>query len=176
GDIYVGRFDNQLQRTFYQGWKSIHGLKYETLELANGITLFVSTPVSSRASDLDILAESDINNLFAQIQVGNRDQYTMFGDSIYPDDRSHIRTYNLVNNTYMKSIRIANEWHYGELVNLFPFMDYRCNMKMLADRKIKMYYYVCTILRNCHTCLYGNATSDYFRPVALPNLSAYISN
>ena len=35
------RWDPAIQRAFYNGWKSMHGLKIQTLDLPNGMNFFV---------------------------------------------------------------------------------------------------------------------------------------
>jgi hypothetical protein len=37
----AARFDESVQRAFYNGWKSIYGLKHQTIDYAHGITVEV---------------------------------------------------------------------------------------------------------------------------------------
>ena len=46
----------------YNGWKSIHGLKHQTVDIAHGLTIDLHGPMSLRRNDLTLLRESDIVN------------------------------------------------------------------------------------------------------------------
>ena len=69
------RWIDNVQRAFYNGWKSIHGLKHQTLDIAHGITIDLFGPTSLRRNDLKLLAESDINDRIAASEAGNEKQY-----------------------------------------------------------------------------------------------------
>ena len=78
-----------MQRSFYNGWKSIHGLKHQTVDIAHGITIDLYGPMSLRRNDLTLLRESNIVNRLREVQDGQADQYVMFGDSAYKK-QSHL--------------------------------------------------------------------------------------
>jgi len=46
------RWNNDIQRAVYNGWKSIHGLKHQTVENALGFTIDVFGPVPLRGNDM----------------------------------------------------------------------------------------------------------------------------
>ena len=71
----------------------------------------------------------------------------------------------------MSEVRVAVEWLFGDIVNYFKFIDYKKNLKIGLSSVGKMYL-VCAILRNALTCLYGNATSEFFR-LDPPTLADY---
>jgi hypothetical protein len=90
----AARWDESIQRAFYNGWKSIHGLKHQTVDNAYGVTVDICGPTSLRRNDLAVLRVSNINGRMAELQ---RDleaplQSQMFGDSIYLE-QSHLKTY-----------------------------------------------------------------------------------
>jgi hypothetical protein len=94
GPAYDGpgapRFDPLLQQAFYNGWKKIHGLKWETLCFPNGLAGFMWGPCSARHNDLYSLLHSNLNDILLNIQAGNPLQYVMYGDAIFPV-LSHLR-------------------------------------------------------------------------------------
>jgi hypothetical protein len=49
------RWDADIQRAFYNGWKSIHGLKHQTVDDAFGFTEDIEGPCSLRRNDLAVL-------------------------------------------------------------------------------------------------------------------------
>ena len=53
------------------------------------------------------------------------------------------------------------EWGFGKISQLFAYLDFKKNLKLL--------------LINCHTCLYGSVTSSFFN-VEPPSLEVYLSN
>jgi hypothetical protein len=170
------RWDCNIQRAFYNGWKSIHGLKHQTVDIAHGFTIDMLGPTSLRRNDLRLLGLSQVNERLAEIQEGECIQSIMFGDSIY-HFLSHLRTYfstnpnvrqKLENHAY-KSVRIAIEWNYGHTANLFSYLRNLEKLKVMDGDEdvVCRVYLVCTLLRNCHTALYGCQSSRYF-DIAIP--------
>ena len=61
----------------------------------------------------------------------------------------------------MSSLCQSVEWGFGKLLQLFPFLDYKKNLKLFLQPVAK-YYMVANLLANAHTCLYGSQISNYF--------------
>jgi hypothetical protein len=82
-----------IQEAFYNGWKSIHGLKWQTFDLPNGMTADIWGPLSLRRSDLWMLRQSNLNARLRHCQrfVPAIHQKCTYGDSIFPWN-SHIRS------------------------------------------------------------------------------------
>lgn len=161
GGPLAERWSNWIQMAFYNGYKHHHGTKWQTLESPTGMCVDMYGPRSFRRSDLTLLANSGINNklLEAQADLPHEDQKCAYGDGIYPT-LSHILSRQ--GNDGMSAIRIANEWDYGITANLFPFIKWRAQQKLLKHHDISLYYFVATQLRNLSCCLYGNLTATYF--------------
>jgi hypothetical protein len=60
------RWDIDIQRAFYNGWKSIHGLKHQTFDLAYGMTADMYGPASLRRNDLYLLRRSSVSERRSQ--------------------------------------------------------------------------------------------------------------
>jgi len=60
------RWECNLQRAFYNGWKSIHGLKHQTVDIAHGFTVSMYGPTSVRRNDLKLLGLSQVRLLFVR--------------------------------------------------------------------------------------------------------------
>lgn len=88
----AARWDPLIQRAIYNGWKSIHGLKHQTVDNDFGFTVDMFGPTSLRRNDLVLLRESDINNRLAAVKVNDIVQFITFGDSAYKR-RSHLTSY-----------------------------------------------------------------------------------
>ena len=64
-------------------------------------------------------------------------------------------------NAPMSSVRISEEWLFGDLINYFKFLNCKKNLKIGMSSIGKMCI-VCALLHNAHACLYGNKTSSFF--------------
>jgi len=56
-------------------WKSIHGLKHQTVDNALGFTIDVFGPVPLRGNDMSLFRESNINQ-----RMGKFGEYKIFGN------------------------------------------------------------------------------------------------
>ena len=87
------RWEDVIQRAFYNGWKSVHGLKHQIVDIAHGFTIDMYGPTSLRRNNLVLLRESNINHRVPILQIGEPDmQLKIFGGSIYPH-LSHVYAY-----------------------------------------------------------------------------------
>ena len=90
---------------------------YNILELcllvdnAFGITVDLCGPTSLRRSDLHLLRDSAINDRLAHVQLGEELQYTIFGDSAYPE-LSHLGSYQGRSRAYCSAMKkVHNTLH-----------------------------------------------------------------
>lgn len=162
-----------VQRVFYNGWLASCGMKYGTVEAPCGLTVFASSGLSSRHSDLTWLAESNINGKLERLQLDNGippdNLFKMYGDSIFPWMSCLLSSYKgeniseieILENAVMSSCREHVEWHYGEIKTLFPFVDYP-NKQQLLRTPVRETFVTTMFLRNCYVCLNENKTSKYF--------------
>jgi hypothetical protein len=166
------RWSDDIQRAFFNSWKSIHGLKHQTVDIAHGLTVDMIGPTSLRRNDMHLLGESRVNARLQHVQALDLYQLIIFGDSAYKRD-THIMSYmhegddGLIEdfarwNHAMKGVRISIEWNYGHTASLFPYVARRSKLKVLSSDEVSKVYTVCTILRNFHAILYGCQTSNYF--------------
>ena len=176
------RHDDLVQRAFYNGWKSVFGLKTQTVDNAFGMTVDMYGPVSLRRNDLALFRDSEINDCFAELQTGNPVQCRIFGDSAYKTPMSHVNTYlsrsDMPNaaklyNYALKSVRISIEWNYGFTSNLFKYFQNFDKLRLLGSNTVTMTYVVATLFRNFYICLYGGQTSNYFN-INIENPSLFL--
>lgn len=172
GGANAARWDPNIQRAFYNGWKSKTGLKHQTVDDAFGFTMDCYGPTSLRRNDLVLLRESDINDIFARLQLAAEIDYVIFGDSAYKR-QSHLRSYYSERefeeadglprwNRHMKRLRISIEWNYGHQGSMFRYLTTHFKMKILSSSSTTKVFIVTTLLRNLHTGYYGSQTSRYF--------------
>lgn len=102
-----------------------------------------------------MLRESGLNGKLADLQEGNAFQGKAYGDAAYAI-LSHIdRGFRGVDltpaqkayNRELSAVRITVEWSFGLIVGLFPFVDFRKNLKLMLS-PIGKYYAVSAILTN----------------------------
>lgn len=175
---------DEAQEAFYNGWKKIHALKYQTLTAPCGMVMDMFPNTSGRRSDLLTLRRSQINTKLNDLQTNFEYQTTAYGDSIYPDFMTNIRRKNKnfpntpqdhFENEVMKKLSVSIEWLYGRVSSLWGYLDFRNNAKVKAGgANIAKVYPVATLLTNMHCCLHGNTCSSFFN-APLPSLEQYMT-
>jgi hypothetical protein len=166
----AARWDDLVQRAFYNDWKSVHGLKHQTVDDAFGFTEDMYGPTSLCRNDLTLLRKSNINGRLDVLQANAVLQYIVMGGSVYRT-RSHITSYLIAAdnidgyvawNRQMKKVRKSIVWNYGHTATLFKYLQNKRKMKLLASTTVSKVYTVCTLLRNLHIGCYGCQTANYF--------------
>lgn len=149
--------------------------------LPNGIIGNLFGPVNGRRHDGYVLAKSGLLNKVEQKFNRFQNPPYMYSDSGYP-----LRKYLIVPfkgivsrrkkrvNKRMSKLRVTVEWGYAKVIQLFPFLDFKKNIK-IYKQQVGNYYKVGTLLTNCHTCLYGSQVSEYFE-CDPPELEVYLGN
>jgi len=169
------------QRSVYSRDKKIHCLKYQTLELPNGLILHCSVGDDGRRGDGYILRRSGLIP-FLQNDPLLRD-FQVLGDSAYPNCDVMVSIYKgrrlppaaVAFNSVMCPIRTCVEWGYEKIVRYWAFLDFKKQMKIQKSLIIPMWH-LAIFLTNCVTCARGgNQISKYFN-IAPPSLEEYISN
>ena len=163
---HAARWSDKVQQSFYNGWKSVHGLKHQTCDIAHGITVDISKAHSLRRNDLYLLRDSKVNEQLQRLT----DLY-IFGDSAYKV-HSNISSYVPAAaveaagfekwNYAMKSVRIAIEWNYGYTANLFRYAQTTDKLRILGSKSVSRMYTVVTLLRNMRVMMRGGQSSVYF--------------
>ncbi|XP_023221108.1 protein ALP1-like [Centruroides sculpturatus] len=169
------------QRVVFSGHKRIHCLKFQSVVTPDGMIANLFGPIEGRRHDSGMLRESNLLEHLAAIPCSeNGTQFVLYGDSGYPL-RQHLITpfrgasltpEQQVFNSRMSSVRECVEWVFGKIIQKFAFLDLKKNLKLFLQPVGKLYI-VGALLTNCHTCLYGSATSDYFNCLP-PKLDEYL--
>jgi len=71
----------------------------------------------------------------------------------------------------MRSLRIAAEWGFAKVTNLFAYLDLPRGLRIWLS-PIGLYYRVAVLFTNAHSCNYSNQASEYFNCPA-PTLNEY---
>jgi hypothetical protein len=165
GGANAVRWSGKVQESFYNGWKSVHGLKHQSGDIAHGITVDLSEPHSLRRNDLYLLRQSGLNEQMRVLCL-----LYIFGDSAYKVQSnltSYISEATLKGpfskwNMAMKSVRIAIEWNYGYSASLFKYIADTDKLHILGSVATSQVYTVVTLLRNMRVFMKGGQSSVYF--------------
>ena len=154
---------------------------FQSVVCPNGLIANLYVPIAGRHHDAFMLFES---NLIPMLQAKFRAPhiFTLYGEPAYPLRQHLLAPYRgaVLNpaqklfKKQMSKVRISVEWAFGKVVQYFAFLDFRKNLKILLQ-PIGKYYMIGVLLVNCHTCLYGSTTSDYFC-MSPPDLHTYLIN
>ena len=170
------------QKPFYNGHKRYHGLNYQTIATPDGLIAHMYGPVEGCRHDSGMLRESGLCTQLEQLPLApDGGIYCIYGDPAYPLRPQLLAPFKGANlteeqqefNKQMSAVRVSVEWAYAKVVQLFAFVDFKKNLKLLLQ-PIATYYYVAVLLTNCHTCLRGNETSKLFG-VNPPTLEEYLA-
>ena len=139
-------------------------------------------PIEGRRHDAYMLSESGLLGKLRALNTPNGQPYLVYGDPAYgltrnivsPFRSQHITPAEQEFNSAMSAVRVSVEWTFGKVIQLFAYLDFKKNQKVLLQ-PIGKYYIVGAILTNCHTCLYGSQTSQFFN-VHPPTIEVYLTN
>jgi len=177
------RNDPNLQRAWYNGWKKLHGLKWQTVDLPNGMNAHVWGACSVRHNDIWMLNNSNLNAIIAAAQMDQPHQYCIYGDSayatLYQSHRRARHNYDDLNdrenieNRVMSSLRETIEWDYGDVARYFPFVKVKQVLKM-RRMPVADIYLTAMIMRNALNTIKPNNTAIYYsnRPPTLAQWTA----
>lgn len=174
---------NVNQRSCYSGHKRMHCLIYQTLTTPDGLIFALHGPVEGRRHDLTLLRQSGWEGQLSDILQVNGDQFYVYADSAYM-----LRPYMIVPycamgasveqmafNAAMSSVRVAVEWNYKDLKQVWATNDYA---RLLKVRKapVAILYKASALLLNMRTCLYkGGQVGSYFA-VEAPSWHEYLTS
>lgn len=149
-----------------------------------GIIICLYGPVPGSFHDARMLYESRLVELMRKSEVWTPTPGTgfhLYGDQAYKScpqiigpTRHNVSALQKSCNSKMSSLRISVEHGFGKVLSNFAFNAYSENLK-LGLQPIGKYFLVSAFLANCHTCLNGSQTSDYFL-VQPPHLTEYITS
>lgn len=114
------RVDNSVQQAWFTGWKKLHGLKWQTVILANGMDFEVWGPSSARHNDTFTLNRSRILEKLAALQADRPLKYKIHGDSAYVDEELLV-----TGGGRGMSVRESIEWSYKDVKTLWKYCDYK---------------------------------------------------
>jgi nuclease HARBI1 len=171
---------SRYQKQAYNGHKRVHALKFQSVSAPDGIIIDLTGPWEGRRHDCGMLRESELLQRLEHISgtIGNA---YIYGDPAYPISpllqvpykESSLSEEESEFNNRMSKVRVSVEWCFGKVISLFPFVDFKKNLKIYLQPVGKLYF-VAVLLTNMHTCAYGSLTSTFFT-VTPPTLTTYLN-
>ena len=154
-----------IQRSYYNGWKSTHGIKWQTVGLPNGMMFHAWGPVSCRHNDCRTLDASDIKRQMKALQESHVDKYVFNGDSAFFADeciRSRHRGDNrserdILEVDSMSKCRQSIEWDYGQIGQLWKTIIYKKGLQ-LRKQPVCSVVTLAFLLSNAYNCMNANIT------------------
>ena len=154
------RVAKEVQEAWWNGWKKLHGMKWQTLILACGMDFHVWGPLSCRRNDLTFLAQSGVQRKLVELfDEFNEIIFHIFGDSAYfPGDV--MDTHDSIPGRGMSSVRETIEWTYKDDKGLWKYTDYE-HVLQLNKQPVAKIYFICMLLRNAYVTLHGSCSISY---------------
>ena len=166
------RVPTEIQEAWYNGWKKLHGMKWQTVILANGMDLNVYGPLSVRRNDLTALDKSNIERNLREIFDDDEIVYIMFGDSAFI-----VSEMMATNESYpgrgMSSVREIIEWSYKDVKQQWKYCDYK-HILQLRKQPVAKIFFLCLLFRNAYVTLHGSQAAEYFTMLP-PSLEQWTS-
>jgi hypothetical protein len=172
----------QLQEGTYNGHKKYTALKYQGVCAPDGLIVSLAGPESGRTHDIQMLRVSGLLEALEDYDYEEHDgNLFIYGDAGYQDSRYLLTGFSGAAltaeqkqfNYSMSKVRECVEWSFAKVINLWKFVDFHKNQKSL-QAPVGKQYIVAVYLTNCHTCLYGSQTSDYFKCTP-PSIHEYVN-
>ncbi|KAE8218759.1 hypothetical protein CF319_g7424 [Tilletia indica] len=166
------------QRSFYNGWKRVHAVKYQIVTAADGL-MWISGPYRGPRHDSTMLQASKLHNwldlhsarptgellcLFADKGYAPRGLLMVPYKGFITDAQ---RRYNLA----MSRVRVEVEHAIGWITRTFPRLDVK-RLQQVPWSSLGREYKVAVILVNALSCLAGNQTSQRIG-IDTPSLADY---
>ena len=162
GPVHEGpaseRISKEVQQAWWTGYKKLHGMKWQTVDLANGMTFQADGPFSVRHNDNYSLDCSNIEEQLEELQQGEPLQFVALGDSAYSNSDYIV---SIEGGRGMSSVRECIEWDYKDMKMQWKYCDYKHCLK-LRKQPVGKIFFVCLFLRNAHNTMNGSQTSAYF--------------
>ena len=120
----------------------MHGLKFQSVALPNGLIGNLYGHVEGRRYDAGILKDLDLLDDLSRVSFNTRgDVLCLYGDPAYPLRPTLMGPYRQGDvpvitpemeafNTAMSSVRVSVEWLFNDVSNYFKFIDCIKNLKI----------------------------------------------
>lgn len=155
-------------RPWYNGRKRFYCANYGCVTLPCGLTLNVYGPVAGARHDTHLASraqvETNLQRFYSSWRILADKGYVLSSVVLTPYKRranSQLTADQYRFNLRLSSVRIAVEWSFGKLYQLFPFIFDKYRQK-IGLQPVGAYVKVGIFLQNIIICCSGCQTSEYF--------------
>lgn len=167
--IRVARPGGGLQRCVYSGHKRVHCIKLQSLITPDGLVFHLFGPIEGRRHDMMLYHMSGMEGMLRDTLEINGVQYFIYGDSAYVlrawlqtgFDGQDLTEEGQEFNTAMSELRVAVEWTFKDVKQLFYSLGYKRKLK-LRERPVGLQYQFVMLFWNLRCCLYGSQAATFF--------------
>ena len=147
----------EAERRFWVIYKHVHGIKFQALQLCNGLIGDLSGIVLGARHDSFLFEQSDIDNRLHDMHVNvlHRNPqllrpFTALADSAYPETRyvKRVLSGNSAEAVFLSALRCPVEWAFCKLFREFPSLKAFHRNKIFA-RQVQFLYCLHAFLLCC---------------------------
>jgi len=146
----------EVQQAWWTGYKKLHGLKWQSAILANGMDFQLYGPLSVRRNDLTVLAKSKLEEKLEELQENGAVQFKVHGDSAFVDSA----VIGTGGGRGMASVRETSEWSFKDVKALWAYIDFSGELK-LRQQPVAKIMFACFLLRNTYVSIHASQISEY---------------
>ena len=166
----------RYQKKTYTGLRKTHSLKYQAVNMPNGIIVSFMGGFGGSIHDAALMRKS---KFIAKMKQHCEGLY-VYGDSAYalssatmkPHKKAQLSVEESTFNDRMKRVRITVEWVFKDIRRNWRFLQPKNSMKLHQSPVAKVFI-IGGFLTNCLTCFRGNQCSEYFR-FSPPSIQEYL--
>ncbi|CAM9357653.1 unnamed protein product [Chrysoparadoxa australica] len=125
------------QREVYNGWKRLHGLKYQSITTPDGILRECWGPMLARRHDAHMLYESGLLDVLDDNfnDAANKRPWALYGDPAYPETPWLMVGFRVRHeaafNKRMNKCRVSVEWRFRKVIANWAYADFVKKQKLL---------------------------------------------
>ena len=122
------------QKLVYSGHKRVHGLKFKSVVIPNGLIANMYGPLEAKRHDSAMLRISELLPKLEQcMTMPDGTVFSLYGDLAYPlcvhlitpFKGAFLNNQEKIFNSSMSKLRSSVEWTFGKILSLFAFVDYK---------------------------------------------------
>ena len=125
------------QRVMCNGHKRIHSINFSVV-IPNGLIANLHSPFDGKRYDSTMLQQTGILNELRRVAFHNGHPLCLYGDPAYPlgihlqapFKNIQLTPQMVLYNAAMCEVRVAVEWHFGNITNYFKFIDFKSQLQI----------------------------------------------
>lgn len=174
---------SMCQRSVYSGHRRMHCLMYMTITTPDGLISALHGPIEGRRHDLTLFRQSGWEADLEHLLLIDGIQHYVYADSAFtirpylqvPFGTVGATLQQVLFNRAMSGVRVAVEWNYKDLKQMWSTNDYSRLLKV-RQAPIGLIYKASALMLNLRTCIYkGGQAGSYFE-VKAPSISEYLND